>query len=92
MASSRSSARCKIGSASIYGFSGPADVAADQSQFWVTYDDQYLYFAHHSPPPAKIAGQVQLVVAMLANSVTRHDDIRDSPRCTLDPGTEIRMQ
>ncbi len=64
----------KIAYASIYDFSGPADLAMDQSRFWVTYDDQYLYFAHHSPPPAKIADQVQLIVAMLASAVTKHDD------------------
>ena len=39
----------KIGCASIYDFSGPADVAADQSQFWVTYDDEYLLLRPSQP-------------------------------------------
>ncbi len=65
------------GYAGLYEFAGPADVAADQSTFWVTYDDKYIYIAHHSPPPVKIKGQLQLIVAMLQNSITKHDDSVD---------------
>ncbi len=61
------------GAVSLYNFWGPADVASDQSTFWVTYDDQYLYVAHHSPPPARIADQINLIVAMLKSSISLHD-------------------
>ncbi len=57
-----------------YGVVGPASLASDQSEFYVSYDKEYLYIAHHSPPPAKIAGQTQLVVAMLKRSMDKHDD------------------
>ncbi len=75
--------QCKT---SLYDFWGPHDLAADQSTFWVTYDDQYLYVAHYSPPPAKIADQVQLVVAMLSSTRLTHDsdvDADDSIRISL---------
>ncbi|MBI4024386.1 MAG: hypothetical protein HY360_05355 [Verrucomicrobia bacterium] len=57
-----------------YEVYGPAMLAADQSEFYVTYDDEFIYIAHHSPPPARIAGQTQLVVAMLKRTMDKHDD------------------
>ena len=57
-----------------YAIHGPATLASDQSEFYLAYDDDNLYFAHHSPPPARIADQTQLVVAMLKRTKTKHDD------------------
>ncbi len=88
----------QISGASIYDFSGPSNIASDQSMFWVTYDDQNLYVAHYSPPPAKIAGQDNLVVAMLQNTRLKHDADVDADDCVrvslLDPypnGVEYKM-
>jgi len=79
----------KIDRVSLYNFWGPADLASDQSSFYITYDDNYIYIAHHSPPPANIRGQENLIAAMLKSAVTRHDasvDQDDSLRISvIDP-------
>jgi len=76
----------KAGNAQLYDFYGYAD-AADVAQYiFVTYDDEYLYVAYDNPPPAKIADNAALVVAMLKNTITQHDanvDDDDSFRITV---------
>ena len=68
------------------------NVAADQSRFWVTYDDENLYIAHHSPPPARIAGDTALIPVMLKSAVTQQDSNIDWDDCIrfsiLEPGAE----
>jgi len=66
---------------SLYNFFGPADVASDQSAFWVTYDGDFLYIAHHSSPPERIASQDNLIVAMLKNAISLHDSNVDQDDC-----------
>jgi hypothetical protein len=63
-----------VGADHQYIIPGPASMAADQSVFYLTYDADNLYVAHHSPPPARIAGQTQLVVAMLKRTLGKHDE------------------
>jgi hypothetical protein len=41
------------------------NVAADQSTFWLSYDDKYLYVAYHCPPPASIKDSPAMVAVML---------------------------
>ena len=49
----------------VYSIGGMQNVAADQGTFWITYDDERLYIAHHSPPPARIRHNPALVAVML---------------------------
>ncbi|MDD5706153.1 MAG: DUF6067 family protein [Kiritimatiellae bacterium] len=64
----------RVGGDAQFDVWGPASLAADQSVFYVTYDQDYLYVGHHSPPPERIAGQTQIVVAMLKRTMDKHDD------------------
>jgi hypothetical protein len=49
------------------------NVAGDQSTFWITYDDQHLYIAHHSPPPARIGDAPAVIAVMLKQAQIQHD-------------------
>lgn len=49
------------------------NVASHQSTFWITYDDDNLYVAHHSPPPPEIEGDIIMIPAMLKKTRTIHD-------------------
>jgi len=49
------------------------NVASHQSTFWITYDDENLYIAHHSPPPPEIEGDIIMIPAMLKRTRTIHD-------------------
>ncbi|MDD5704642.1 MAG: DUF6067 family protein [Kiritimatiellae bacterium] len=75
-----------VGGSAIFAFYGMENVAADQSTFWVTYDDEKLYIAHHSPPPARIKDNNALIPVMLKRTVTQHDsnvDWDDSIRISI---------
>jgi len=54
-----------------FGLRKMENVARDQSTFWITYDDQYLYIAHHSPPPARIRQDPAQIAAMLGKDSVR---------------------
>ncbi len=69
------------GRVELYQLFGMEDVAADQSKFYLTYDDSNLYIAHHSPPPARIAGQDNLIASMLKSTITLHDGNVDEDDC-----------
>ena len=49
------------------------NMASDQSTFWITYDNESLYIAHHSPPPERIKGNVVLIPVMLKRTQQSHD-------------------
>jgi len=52
---------------------GVDNIAGDQSFFYITYDDENLYIAHHSPPPARLGGVPAVVAVMLKKTQTIHD-------------------
>jgi hypothetical protein len=49
------------------------NIATNQSAFWVSYDDEYLYVAHLSPPPAGIRDNPAMIQVMLKRAQTLHD-------------------
>jgi len=52
---------------------GIDNLAGSQSTYWITYDDKCLYIAYHSPPPARIKGNIALIPAMLKRTQRLHD-------------------
>ncbi|MDD5705746.1 MAG: hypothetical protein PHR35_07455, partial [Kiritimatiellae bacterium] len=48
-------------------------VASDQSRFWITYDDDNLYIAYRSPPPARPKDSPAGTEGMLKRTQTGHD-------------------
>ncbi|MDD5704644.1 MAG: DUF6067 family protein, partial [Kiritimatiellae bacterium] len=68
----------ELGQAGVNGYSQDTDyrmanVANNQSAFWVTYDDENLYVAHLSPPPASIKDNPAIIQVMLRKNQTLHD-------------------
>ncbi|MDD5704643.1 MAG: DUF6067 family protein [Kiritimatiellae bacterium] len=57
------------------------NMASEQSVFWIAYDDENLYVAHHSPPPERIKDSPALIAVMLRRSQTLHDANTDSDDC-----------
>ncbi len=49
------------------------NIANDQSAFWISYDDENLYVAHLSPPPANIRDNPAIIQVMLKKNQTLHD-------------------
>ncbi|MCM8762183.1 MAG: DUF6067 family protein, partial [Candidatus Omnitrophica bacterium] len=53
--------------------SGIDNIAGDRSFFYITYDDENLYIAHHSPPPARLGNVPAVVAVMLKKTQATHD-------------------
>ncbi|MCM8777538.1 MAG: DUF6067 family protein [Candidatus Omnitrophica bacterium] len=57
------------------------NMANHQSRFWITYDDNNLYIAHHSPPPPNIKDIPAMIEVMLRKTQTLHDANIDQDDC-----------